>query len=70
MIPRILADVDLKIVHRVFANGAPFTELLHTWTEGGKRRNALSRVPWKVDDTPHMRSYHIEAFKKRQMRAV
>lgn len=66
---RILTDVDVKIVPRDAANGHPFTELLHTWVEGGQRRNALSRVAWLVTDTPHSRAYHVEAFKLRQLRA-
>ncbi|MGX9428014.1 MULTISPECIES: hypothetical protein [Bradyrhizobium] len=66
---RVLTDVDVKIVNRTRANGNPFAELLHTWVEGGQRRNALSRVPWPVNDTPHNRAFHIEAFKQRQLRA-
>ncbi|NYG46397.1 hypothetical protein GGD67_003868 [Bradyrhizobium sp. IAR9] len=65
---RILTNVDVKIVPRMATNGHPFTELLHSWVEGGQRRNSLSRVAWFVSDTPHIRAYQIEAFKKRQLR--
>lgn len=63
---RVLTDVDVKIVPRSFANGHPFTELLHTWVEEGRRRCALSRVPWTINDTPHDRAFQIAAFKTRQ----
>lgn len=66
---RILTNVDVKIVNRTRANGNPFAELLHTWVEDGQRRNALSRVPWTINDTPHNRAFQIEAFKTRQLRA-
>ncbi|MDX3966131.1 MAG: hypothetical protein QHD01_05965 [Bradyrhizobium sp.] len=66
---RILTNVDVKIVNRTRANGNPFAELLHTWVEDGQQRNALSRVPWPVDDTPHNRAFQIAAFKTRQARA-
>ncbi|WP_316207300.1 hypothetical protein [Bradyrhizobium sp. SZCCHNR3118] len=65
---RALADVDVRIVNRVAANGNPFTELLHTWVENGQRRNALSRVNYTVSDTPQSRAYHVEAFGQRQRR--
>jgi hypothetical protein len=66
---RILTDVDARIVSRVAANGHPFTEILHTWTENGERRNALSRVNHSTADTPGNRAYHIQIFKQRQARA-
>ncbi|WP_445215927.1 hypothetical protein ACKWRH_26540 [Bradyrhizobium sp. Pa8] len=65
---RILTNVDVKIVNRTRENGNPFTELLHTWVEGGQRRSALSRVPWSITDSPHNRAFQIEAFKTRQLR--
>ncbi|WP_316201665.1 MULTISPECIES: hypothetical protein [unclassified Bradyrhizobium] len=65
---RVLTDVDVRIVNRVAANGNPFTELLHTWVENGRRRNALSRVNYTVSDTPQMRAYHIESFGQRRRR--
>ncbi|CCD94643.1 hypothetical protein BRAO375_3660037 [Bradyrhizobium sp. ORS 375] len=66
---RIMTNVAVKIVNRVRADGAPFCELLHTWVEGGQPRAALSRMPWRIDDTPASRAFQIEAFKTRQARA-
>ncbi|MGJ4942455.1 hypothetical protein [Bradyrhizobium sp. SZCCHNR1045] len=65
---RVLTNVEVKIVPRVAANGHPFTELRHTWTEDGLLRNALSRVNYVTEDTPGNRAYHIQMFKQRQAR--
>ncbi|WP_315786969.1 MULTISPECIES: hypothetical protein [unclassified Bradyrhizobium] len=65
---RVLTNVEVKIVPRMAANGHPFTELLHTWTEDGLPRNALSRVNYSTADTPGNRAYHIQMFKQRQAR--
>ncbi|WP_047308814.1 hypothetical protein [Rhodopseudomonas palustris] len=66
---RILTDVDVRISPRVNAEGKVFTELHHSWTEGGQRRFALSRVAYAIPDTKHSKAAQIEAFKKRQARA-
>ncbi|WP_316172874.1 hypothetical protein [Bradyrhizobium sp. SZCCHNRI2049] len=65
---RVLTNVEVKIVPRMAANGHPFTELLHTWTEDGLPRTALSRVNYATADTPSNRAYHIQIFKQRQAR--
>jgi len=66
---RILADVDVRISPRINAEGKAFTELHHTWTEGGVRRFALSRVAYAIPDNDYSRAMQIVAFKKRQARA-
>lgn len=63
---RNLENIEVKIVPRISFEGHPFSELLHTWTEGGKPRHACSRTWWVQDDTPHGRAAAIAAFKKRQ----
>ncbi len=68
MTSRILTDVDVRISPRVNAAGNYFTELHHTWNEGGVRRFALSRVSYAIPDTKHSKAAQIEAFKKRQAR--
>ena len=65
---RVLTNVDVKIVPRMAANGHPFTELLHTWTEDGLPRTALSRVNHATADTPGNRAYRVQMFKQRQAR--
>ena len=46
--------------------GHPFAEILHTWTEDGETRHALSRVWWSLSDTPHGRAAEVQAFLKRR----
>ncbi|MGJ4951834.1 hypothetical protein [Bradyrhizobium sp. HKCCYLS20291] len=65
---RVLTSVEVKIIPRVAANGQLFTELLHTWTEDGLPRNALSRINHATANTPSNRAYHIQIFKQRQAR--
>ncbi len=69
MTQRILTDVDIKIVPGSYADGGPFTNLLHRWTENGVRRFASSRISDFVADTPHNRAFQIEAFKRRNAKA-
>jgi hypothetical protein len=66
---RALTDVDVRIVPRISLEGHAFTELLHTWTENGQRRNAVSRVNYAIADAPHSRSYQVQSFIKRQQRS-
>jgi hypothetical protein len=54
-------DVSVRIVRRA-GDGKPFTEIFYAW-EGGL---ALSRVPWKMDDTPHQRTYEAQQFRVRR----
>lgn len=63
-----LTDVEVRIVNRMNAAGNQFTELHHTWLENGQRRKALSRVPYRIDDTPHSRAAQVQAFIKRMER--
>jgi hypothetical protein len=65
---RILTEIEVKIVPGSYADGGPFTNLLHRWTENGTRRFASSRISDFLADTPHNRAYHIQAFKQRQAR--
>lgn len=65
-----VADLACRLVPRVSADGHPFTEILHTWREGGRERCALSRLNFAQADTPHARAYHNQQFLTRRKRAA
>jgi hypothetical protein len=61
-----MQDLAVKFQQRVSFEGHPFTEILYTWRDGDKPRNACSRVWYVITDSPHARAAQAEAFKKRR----
>lgn len=58
------ADVTVRIVPHLSAQGHPFSEVLYTY----QGHHALTRYWYVVSDTPHARANEAQQFVKRRRR--
>lgn len=64
-----VTDLTVAIRRRASFEGHPCTEIFYTYTEDGVQRDACTRLPYALDDSPHARANEAQQFtRRRQMR--